>query len=70
MSQEEYIQELMRQTEEYVNAKEQLKLNIWQDAVNSMVKVADAHSMDQVELMEDIARMFLDKVNKLKRSAQ
>ena len=70
MNQEEYIQELMRQTEEYVNAKEQLKLNIWQDAVNSMVKVADAHSMDQVELMEDIARMFLDKVNKLKSNAQ
>ena len=68
MSQERYAEELIKQTEEYLNAKETLKNNVWQDTVNKMVSMADDYSMDQVELLDDIARMFLDKVRELRNT--
>ena len=68
MSQEQYVEELIKQTEEYLNAKESLKNNVWQITLDSMVKVADDYSMDQVELLDDIARMFLEKVRELKNT--
>ena len=68
MSQEQYAEELIKETEEYLNAKEKLKNNIWQDAVDRMVSIADDYSMDQVELLDDIAKMFLDKVRELRNT--
>ena len=68
MSQERYAEELIKQTEQYLNSKETLKENVWQITVDSMVKVADEYSMDQVELLDDIAKMFLDKVRELRNT--
>ena len=68
MSQERYAEELIKQTEEYLNAKETLKNNVWQDTVNKMVSMADDYSMDQVGLLDDIAKMFLDKVRELRNT--
>ena len=68
MSQEQYVEELIKQTEEYLNAKETEKENVWQYTVDRIVKMADDYSMDQVELLDDIARMFLYKVRELKNT--
>ena len=68
MSQERYAEELIKQTEQYLNSKETLKENVWQITVDSMAKVADEYSMDQVELLDDIAKMFLDKVRELRNT--
>ena len=68
MSQERYAEELIKQTEQYLNSKETLKENVWQITVDSMVKVADEYSMDQVELLDDIAKMFLEKVRELRNT--
>ena len=68
MSQEQYIEELIKQTENYLHDKETEKENVWQYTVDKMDKVAKQYSMDHVDLLDDIAKMFMDKVRELRNT--
>ena len=68
MSKEEYAEEVIKQAEQYLNAKETQKNNVWQYTVDKMTSIADDYSMDQVELLDEVAKMFLEKVRELRNT--